>query len=91
MRTGSNGKYVEMDHRATTHMANTAQDTAAAKKQRVIAKAQRVTTRAARVTAKVPKVIAKVPKVTARVAKAIGRAVKEPKAVKEADLVRFLK
>jgi hypothetical protein len=61
-------------------MANTAQDTAAAKGQRVIAKGQRVAEKVARVTAKVPKV-------TAKVVKAIGRAVKEPKAVKEAAIM----
>jgi hypothetical protein len=48
----------------------------------VIAKAQRVTTRAARVAEKVERVTAKVPKVTA-----IERAVKEPKAVKEVDIM----
>jgi hypothetical protein len=70
MRTGGNGKYVEMDHRAATPVANTAQDTATAKGQRVTAKVQkvavgveqRVIAKAERVTAKAAKVIARVPK-----------------------------
>jgi hypothetical protein len=66
MRTGSNGKYVEMDHRATTHMANTAQDTATAKGQRVIAKAQRVTAKTTKVAVRERRETAREQKVAER-------------------------